>query len=489
MISTKYNRLKRTLSLGIAAGGAALAGLWGGASAHATVSEDAAPAYRPNIIFILADDMGYGDLSLLGQENFQTPALDRMAKEGILFTDHYAGSTVCAPSRAALLTGNHTGRVWQRANFIPGPREGDIQFRRDPHDITIARRLKDAGYHTAMIGKSGVACNSDDATLPNDKGFDHFFGFLAHRAAHRFYPPVLHRNGEAVEYPLNEGHEGEIYSGDLFLDESLRYLDERAEGEQPFFLHLALQQPHADLSVPEEFRAPFMDRFEENPRQTGGYRGVTHPAATYAGMMVSMDHTVRRVLQKLRELGIEEETLVIFSSDNGSHSEGGYHYSMHDSNAPFRGGKRDLYEGGIRVPTIAWWPGTIEPGSRTDHMSAFWDFPPTALELAGVPVPGEMDGISYAPTLLGKVEDQRSHEYLYWEFHEHGGRQALRSGDWKGVRLGVHNNPDAPLELYNLGEDPKEEHNVAKDNPEIVEKFKALMREAHGPHEHFKLYE
>jgi arylsulfatase A-like enzyme len=332
-----------------------------------------------------------------------------------------------------------------------------------------------------------VACNSEDATLPNEKGFDHFFGFLAHQAAHRFYPPVLFRNGERVEYPHNRGHEGEIYSGDLFLDESLRYLGERAAGDQPFFLHLALQQPHADLSVPEEFRAPFMGRFEENPQPVGGYRPATHPAATYAGMVVSVDHTVRRILQKLRQLGIEGKTLVIFSSDNGSHSAGGYHYSMHDSNAPFRGGKRDLYEGGIRMPTIAWWPGTIQPGGRTDHVSAFWDFPPTALELAGLPVPVEMDGLSYVPTLLGRPEDQQSHEYLYWEFYEMGGRQALRSGDWKGVRLGVFNHPTAPLELYHLGEDPGEERNVAAQHPRIVERIEALMREAHQPHPHFKL--
>jgi arylsulfatase A len=490
MKGEKTNRLNRFFLLGMVVGGAGLLG-WGGV----TPAVGAAPLAeisgkdRPNIVFILADDMGYGDLSILGQKNFQTPTLDRMAREGLLFTDHYAGSTVCAPSRAALLTGNHTGRVWQRANFIPGPPRGDIQFRRDPHDITVARRLREAGYHTAMIGKSGVACNSDDATLPNDKGFDHFFGFLAHVDAHRFYPPVLIRNGETVQYPPNRGHEGEIYSGDLFLDETLRYLDERAASEPPFFLHVALQQPHADLSAPEEFRAPFMNRFDENPRPVGGYRPTTHPAATYAAMVVSVDHTVRRILQKLRQLGIEENTLVIFSSDNGSYSEGGYHYRMHDSNAPFRGGKRDLYEGGIRVPMIAWWPGTIAPGGRTDHVSAFWDFAPTVLELAGVPVPEGMDGISYLPTLRGRSEDQRPHEYLYWEFYEMGGRQALRTGDWKGVRLGVRNNPTASLELYHLGDDPAEERDVAAQHPRIVERIEALMREAHQPHPHFTLYE
>lgn len=431
---------------------------------------------RPNVIFVLADDMGYGDLSILGQKNFQTPSLDKMAEEGMILTDHYAGSTVCAPSRAALLTGQHTGHVYQRGN-------GQIEFRPDPHDITIATRLKSAGYHTAMIGKSGLACNSDNATLPNKKGFDHFFGFLAHVAAHRFYPRQLTRNGETVTYPHNDGHTGEIYSGDVVLDEALWYLDERGRRRQPFFLHLALQQPHADMSVPEEFRQPFMDRFEEEPRGFGGYRRQSHPAATYAAMITYVDHTMRRLLQKLRQLGIEQNTLVIFSTDNGSYSEGGYHYSMHNSNAPFRGGKRDLYDGGIRVPTIAWWPGTIPAGSRSNHVSAFWDFPPTALELAGLPVPETMDGISYLPTLTGHPQLQKQHKYLYWEFYEQGGKQAVRYGKWKGIRLDVRRNRRGPIELYNIVGDPGETTNLAERHPEIVRQIESFMEEAHTPPE------
>jgi arylsulfatase A len=294
--------------------------------------------------------MGYNDLSINGQTHFQTPSLDRMAREGMMLTSHYSGSTVCAPSRAALLTGRHTGHVYQRGNAI-------IEFRPDPFDITIATRLKKAGYHTAMIGKSGVAGNSTNATLPNEKGFDHFFGFLAHAAAHRYYPTEMTRNGETIKFPQNNGHTGEIYSGDVLLDDALLYLDEQGKAGNPFFLHLAIQQPHADITVPDEFRAAYIGKFDEKPRPSGGYISEPYTAATYAGMITYADHTVRRVLQKLRELGIEENTLVIFSSDNGSHSAGGYHYSMHDSNAPFRGGKRDFYDGGIRVPTIAWWPG------------------------------------------------------------------------------------------------------------------------------------
>lgn len=429
---------------------------------------------RPNIIFILADDMGYNDLSIMGQKNFKTPNLDKMAEEGMILTDHYAGSTVCAPSRATLLTGQHTGHVYQRGN-------GPIEFRPDPKDITIATRLKQAGYHTAMIGKSGLACNSSNATLPNEKGFDHFFGFLAHAAAHRFYPTELTRNGQIVKYPQNKGYTGEIYSGDLFLDDTLAYLDERARSHQPFFLHFAIQQPHADLSVPEEFRQPFINKYDERSRGTGGYRPQTHPAATYAAMITYVDHTIRRVLQKLRKLAIEDNTLVIFSSDNGSYSEGGYHYSIHNSNAPFRGGKRDLYDGGIRVPTIAWWPGRIKTGVRSDHISAFWDFAPTALELAGLPIPEEMDGISYLPTLLGRPEEQKQHTYLYWEFYEQNGKQAVRYGKWKGIRLTLRNNRNGPIELYDIVNDPGETMNLADLYPEIVRRIAAFMENAHEP--------
>lgn len=451
-------------------------------------SELIAEGSRPNIIFILADDMGYGDISALGQTHFETPNLDRMMREGLFLSNHYSGSTVCAPSRAALMTGNHAGHLWQRGNFIIGPPRREIEFREDPFDITIASRLRDAGYHTALVGKSPLSCNGVDPDLPNKKGFNHFFGFISHRAAHRHYPVALIRNGEPVTIPGNEGYTGAVYGGDLFLDESLRYLEARQDEEEPFFLHLAISQPHADLSVPGEFEAPFVGRFDEDPIDSGGYVDAPHPKATYAGMITYVDHTVRRVLQKLRELGIEENTLVIFSSDNGSYEEGGYHYSMLDSNAPFRGGKRDLYEGGIRVPTIAWWPGTIEPGSSSDHVSAFWDFAPTALELAGLEQPSSMDGISYLPALLGQDFLQESHEYLYWEFHARGGRQAVRYGDWKGVRLGFFDDPNSPLELYDLSVDPAEANNLAAERSDIVERINALMRAAHEPNENFPIY-
>ncbi|WP_425399011.1 arylsulfatase [Aeoliella sp.] len=430
---------------------------------------------QPNIILIVADDLGYGDLSCLGQKNFETPNLDRMASDGMLLTSHYAGCTVCAPSRACLMAGRHTGHVYQRIN-------GELQFREDPHDITVASLLAKGGYHTAMIGKSGLSCNSDDGGLPNRKGFEYFFGFVSHTHAHRYYPPFLWRNGERIEYPQNSGKEGTRYSGELFLEKSLEYLEIHAD--DPFFLHLSLQQPHADLNVPEEWKQKFIGEFEEQPYDGGHYRGESHPKATYAAMVTYLDHSVGQVLAKLEELNISENTLVIFCSDNGPMSEGGWSRDNFNSGGPYRGGKRDLYEGGIRVPTIVRWPGTIAPDSTSDHVSAFWDFLPTACELAGVTCPPEVDGISYVPTLLGN-RDQERHDYLYWEFYEQGGKQAIRKGNWKGVRLDVNSDPQ--FELYDLESDPGEQHNVAAQHPQIVTELLQDIQSAHVPSDMIRL--
>lgn len=426
-------------------------------------------AQPPNIIFILADDLGYGDLGCFGQQNFDTPHLDQMASDGIKLTQHYAGSTVCAPSRACLLTGTHTGHVYQRFN-------GNIEFREDPLDITVATLLKDAGYHTAMIGKSGLSCRSDDGAMPNRKGFDHFFGYINHNTAHRYYPEALYRDGAKVLYPNNHGKEGELYSGDLFLKDTLDYLELHAT--QPFFLHLSLQQPHADLAAPDEWKAPFLDKFEDEPFPGNGYRAEPHPKATFAGMVTYLDDTVGKVRAKLEELGIADNTLIIFSSDNGAMTEGGWSRENFNSSGPLRGGKRDMYEGGIRVPTIACWPGKIEPGSESAHVSAFWDFLPTACDVADIDTPDDVDGISYLPTLLGEGE-QSEHEYLYWEFYEQGGKQAVRWGEWKGVRLDVNKNRNGPLELYDLSSDLGETNNVASEHPDVLKKLAEMMDEAH----------
>lgn len=422
----------------------------------------------PNIIFILSDDLGYGDLSCYGQKYFQTPNLDKLASEGVRFTQHYSGSTVCAPSRACLHTGLHTGHVYQRFN-------GQVQLRHDPQDIILARLLKDAGYHTALIGKSGLSCRSKEGNHPNKKGFDHFFGFTSHWAAHRYYPKWLWQNGDKVTYPDNNGMEGAQYTGDLFLSDALEYIE--VQHQEPFYLHLSLQQPHADLCVPEQWKSPFLGRFKETPFQGDGYRAEPQPKAAFAGMVTYLDHSVGQVIAKLKELGIDRNTLVVFSSDNGSMSEGGWNKDNFKSSGPLRGGKRDLYEGGIRVPLIAWWPGRIEAGATSDHVSAFWDFLPTACELAGVAAPEGLDGISYLPSLLR--ESQPEHKYLYWEFYEQGGKQAVRCGKWKGIRLDVDKNPRGPLEVYDLEHDLAETHNMAADQPGIAEQLAAFMDEAH----------
>ncbi len=450
-----------------------LGAIWNPSRAAAQTDE----AIRPNIIFILVDDLGYGDVGAFGQQMIPTPHLDRMAEQGMRFMQHYAGSTVCAPSRATLLSGQHTGHVWQRGN-------GRHNFRPDPQDICFASHLQESGYATAMIGKSGLSGHSEDGAFPNTKGFDYFFGFVSHRAAHRHYPQLLWRNGEPVHYPDNHGREGVHYTGDLFTVDALQWI--RDHHEQPFFLHFALQNPHADLHVPDEWRQMFVGQFDESPYEGAHYRAERYPRSTFAGMIAHLDDSVGQVLALIEELGIEENTLVIFTSDNGPHNVGGHDHNFFNSNGPFRGIKRDLYEGGIRVPTIAWWPGTVEAGGETDHISAFWDFAPTAIELAGARPMAQTDGISYVPTLLGEGE-QAVHEYLYWEFHERGGKQAVRMGDWKAVRLNARREANSPIELYNLASDPGEQHNVADQHPDIVRQMQRIMHQAHVPIPNYQL--
>ncbi len=442
--------------------------------AYAQQSTDHRDIQRPNIVYILVDDMGYGDLSVTGQVHFETPNIDAMAADGLLFTDAYAGSTVCAPSRASLFAGQHTGNVWQRGNA------GDIQFREDPHDITVASLLKNEGYETALIGKSGLSCNSEDGGLPNRKGFDHFVGMTSHRRAHRHYPEWIWKNGERMDLAGNHGKTGRLYVSEVFTQEALDWIDGRS-GDRPFFLHLALTPPHADLVAPDEFTSAYADRFDEMPHDAGGYYKQRQPKAAYAAMMSFIDDALGRVIDKLEQQGLAENTVVFFTSDNGPSSEGGKRSDELDSNGPFRGQKRDLYEGGIRLPLIVLWPGTIEPGRTSDLPTAMWDFLPTAVELARGTVPDWTDGISIVPTLLGNVGEQRKHEYLYWEFYERGGSQAVRMGQWKGVRLNAIRNTNTPIELYRLDRDPGETRDVSAEHPDIVDQMRRIMRDAHTP--------
>ncbi len=427
---------------------------------------------QPNIVFILADDLGYGDLGCYGQPIIQTPNLDRMAAEGLRFTQHYAGSTVCAPSRCSLMTGWHTGHTQIRGN-------GPSALRPDPQDITVATLLKQAGYQTAMIGKSSVAGQDENEALPNAKGFDHFFGYLSHTAAHDYFPTELYRDGQKITYPNNHLDYGDTYSADLFINDALGWLDAHKAG--PFFLFYPTQIPHASLTAPEEWKAKYRGRFAEPPQGArGNYRAEPEPKTTYAAMVSRLDWEVGQIFAKLKELNLATNTLVIFASDNGAMNEGGYQREWFHSSGPLRGGKRDLTEGGVRVPFIAWWPGKITGGKTTAQPSAFWDFLPTACDVAGVKTPPGLDGISYLPTLLGRSADQRQHEYFYWEFYEKGGARAARLGDWKGIQLNLDSVPSA-IELYNLATDPGETNNLAGAHADIVKRVREIFTAAHAP--------
>jgi arylsulfatase A-like enzyme len=437
---------------------------------------------RPNIIFILADDLGYGDVGCFGQKTIQTPNIDRMAREGMRFTDHYAGSTVCAPSRCALMTGQHTGHCLVRGN-------ARVPLR--PEDVTVAELLKEAGYATGIIGKWGLG-EADSTGIPNRQGFDYWFGYLNQRHAHNYYPKYLWRNEEQVELANEVNHiiggrdrsPGGVstkrveYSHDLFAEEALDFVEKHSN--EPFFLYLTFTIPHANNEAGKEgMEVPSLEPYAD--------RDWPDPQKGHAAMITRMDRDIGRLMARLKTLGLDENTFVFFSSDNGPHKEGGADPDFFNSSGPLRGYKRALYEGGIRVPTIARWPGKIKAGSITGHVSTFWDFLPTCCDLAGISPPEDIDGISFLPTLLGQPGKQKKHEFLYWEFHEQGKRQAVRMGDWKGVRQNVAKNPDGPIELYSLKNDIGERHNIAGWHPEIVKKIEGYMKSARTPSENWPL--
>ncbi len=426
----------------------------------------AAAVNPPNVILIKADDLGYNDLSCQGQRQFQTPTLDRMAAEGLRFTDGYSGSTVCLPSRCALMTGRDMGHASIRGN-------GEHAL--DPEKETLLPMLmRQAGYRTAMIGKSSVH-STMDASAPNRCGFDHFYGYLTHGQAHNHFPDSLWRNGQEEKLVGNQNRLGQQYAEDLVHADARAWL--RQPSDKPFFLMLSLAVPHADLSVPEDSIAPFRGKFKEVPApEENFYLPTMEPLATHAAMVTRMDKEIGKLLENLKKGGLAESTLVIFTSDNGGHAEGGHHYKHFQSNAPFRGGKRDLYEGGIRVPFLVWWPGRIKPGI-TAEPAASWDILPTLAELAGSPLTTPTEGRSLVPLLLGNANTGNTPRSLYWEFHEQGGKQAVRLGKWKAIRLNAKKNPGAVPALYDLSQDPGEATNLAAKHPEVVARLTAIMNQ------------
>jgi arylsulfatase A len=421
-------------------------------------------AGKPNIVYIIADDLGYGDLGSFGQKTTKTPVLDKLAAEGIRFTQHYSGSTVCAPARSALMTGLDTGSTWLRGN-------GEFELRPDPEDITVATLLKRAGYRTAMVGKSCVSGNTQNPQHVLNKGFDVFYGTTCHRDGHFRYPKFVYDQSERVELEGNEFHTGKHYDAELYTVCAEKFI---RETEDPFFLLLSYPIPHAAVLGPEGSVPGSVGRDPKN----GRYTEVDKPAEHYRAMVEAMDTYVGRVLAALEEKGVANDTLIIFTSDNGSHFEGGYNPAMLDSSGPLRGGKRDLYEGGIRVPTIAHWPAGITKPGDSAHISAFWDFLPTACELAGIGVPEGLHGISFAPTLTGKGV-QRAHDFLYWEFHEQDTRRALLQGDWKLVQYEVAK--EGKPQLFNLAADLGETKNLAAEEPERVAAMIEIMEKHRIP--------
>ncbi len=439
----------------------------------------------PNIIYILADDLGYGDAGCYGQELIPTPNIDRLAGEGMLFTQHYAGSTVCAPSRSSLMTGQHTGRTLIRGNRGMKP-EGQYPLKKEA--VTLAEILKEAGYTTGAFGKWSLG-PPDSEGDPWNQGFDEFYGFICQTLAHSYYPWHLWHNGQKIILEENRDTLDGLYAPFLIHEKTMDFIE--MNKDNPFFCYIPSIIPHAELIAPEEYMQIYRDKFLPEKSydgcdpgceryRTGGYRSQPESHAAFAAMIHILDEQVGEILRKLEELGIDDNTLIIFTSDNGPHKEGGADPDYFNSSGPLKGYKRDLYEGGIRVPMIARWPAKITAGSESDHISAFWDMLPTVAEIAGITPPDDIDGISFLPALLNRGK-QEKHNYLYWEFYEQGGRRAVRKDQWKAVQYDVINNPDGPVMLFNLTQDIGEETDLSSEYPEIAEEMKQLMMEAHTP--------
>ncbi|HEY4110761.1 arylsulfatase [Puia sp.] len=416
---------------------------------------------RPNIILILADDLGYGDVGYEGQQKIHTPNIDRLATLGMRFTQFYAGTSVCAPSRASLMTGRHTGHTAIRGNRGYQP-EG--QYPLPDSSLTIATVLQKNGYATGAFGKWGLGYPGSTG-IPGKKGFTDFFGYNCQTLAHNYYPDHLWANDSLVHLP-NSKNKDSVYSADLIHRHALEFI--RRNRSRPFFLYLAYTLPHAELQVPHDsVYANYLAEFRD-----------AHHAA-YAAMVTRLDRYVGEILRGVQAGGLGANTLILFTSDNGPHREGGGDPAFFHSSGPLRGIKRDLYEGGIREPFIAVWPGKITPGATSNWTGAFWDFFPTFEQVAGIPTTKAIDGFSILPVLLGRPQTAKAHDYLYWEFHENNGRQAVRWGKWKGVRLDVNIVADPPIELYDLETDPGEQKNVAAQHPDIVRQIKTDMQESH----------
>ncbi|MFV0606024.1 MAG: arylsulfatase [Niabella sp.] len=447
---------------------------------------------RPNIIFILADDLGYGDLGVYGQQKIKTPHLDKMSRQGMRFTQFYSGTSVCAPSRSTFMTGQHTGHTPIRGNKETKP-EG--QWPLPANANSVAKVLQNAGYITGDFGKWGLGYIETSGN-PLNQGFDRFYGYNCQAQAHNYFPNHLWNNNEKLLLKNTLTHQTQ-YAADMIQQEALNFLD--ANSQKPFFLFLSYTLPHAALQLPKNDPDLLKYRkiFNEKPKKVNdsawiarggkGYQPQAYPHAAYAAMVTKLDRYVGEVMHKLKELNIDENTIVFFASDNGPHLEGGNDPKFFNSSGGLKGTKRDLYEGGIRTAFIARWPGKIRQGTTSGYVGAFWDLLPTFAQLADAPSPENIDGISFVPELLG-TGTQKHHKFLYWEFHENGGRQAVRMGNWKGVKYNASEDPDSPIQLYNLITDRGEINNIADAHPEIVKQIATVLQNEHTENTDFPFF-
>ncbi|MEX6687075.1 arylsulfatase [Danxiaibacter flavus] len=468
---------------------------------------------KPNIIYILADDLGYGDIGAMGQTKIETPNIDALAKKGMLFTQYYA-DPVCAPSRYLLMTGKHSGHAYIRGNdewAQRGPVWDYKAMEANPFlegqrpipdsTITIAEMCKQAGYTTGIVGKWGLGAPMTDG-LPNRQGFDYFYGFICQREDHTYYPGhlwenesrvALNNNAEDpnVKFPadldsLDEKNYAKYqqrdYASDFLISAALRFIDKNKSA--PFFLYYASPLPHVSLQAPQKWVDYYHRKFgDEKPFTGGSYFPCRYPRATYAAMVSALDEEIGKLVSKLKALNLYDNTIIVFTSDNGPSYNGGTDSPWFNSGGPFKSeqgwGKGYVHEGGIREPFIITWPGKIKTESKTDHIAANWDFMPTLCDIIGVSAPKQIDGISYLPTLIGQNAKQQKHPFLYWEFPESGGQQAVRIDNWKGIRMNIHKG-NLKIQLFDLSSDIQEQHDVASEHPDIIKKMEQIMKDEHS---------
>ena len=486
--------MKRTRKLLYSIEGSALLlamNLHGAESTNTTGNSEKVNSEKPNVIFILCDDLGYGDIGCNGQKKLKTPNIDKIASEGIRFTDFYSGSTVCAPSRCVLMTGQHTGHTTIRGNNACGKRpDGTSPSALEKDKYNMAKMFKSAGYATGVFGKWGLG-NVDNDGNALKQGFDRFVGYYDQHHAHTYYPKYLWNDNKKMEL------DGNTYSHDLIWNEGMKFIKKNAEEKKPFFCYMAVTIPHAAMAAPPELMEKWRKVYPEFNNVIGHYKGygmgkdaeIVNPIAGFAAMMENLDNQIGGLLTELKKLGIDNNTITIFTSDNGPHKEGGHNPEFWDSNGPLRGIKRNLTDGGIRVPMLIRWPAKIAPGTESDHVSAFWDFLPTFADIVNVKIPekAEIDGISILPVLTGDQKDQKEHKVLYWEFNERGPKQAIRMGKWKFIRYRNNTTGEHKLCLYDLDKDIGEEHNLVTEFPEVVSECKKLMDAEHDESSYFPI--